>query len=144
MTTPLTARQRLAELHRYAAVTGEDFTDQNLASTRTAQLRFSRCTFKGADLRHATLDGGSFKFCDLSGADLRGASLRGAVLAGCDLRDADLRDADLTDAILSSVNTGIPSLGPTDVTGARFEGASLRNVQAEDVTGWPPGPDGNR
>lgn len=138
MTMPLTARQRLAELHRYAAVSGEDFTHQDLTSTRTRQLRFARCSFQGADLRHATLDGCWFKFCDFSGANLRGASLRGAVLAGCDLRDADLRDTDLTDVRLSSVNTGIPRLGPTDVTGARFEGTSLCNVHAEDVIGWPP------
>lgn len=139
MTTPLTAGQRLSELHRYAAVSGEDFTAQNLASTRTNQLRFARCSFAGADLRYATLEGCWFKFCDFTGADLRGASLRGAVLAGCNLRDADLRDTDLTGARLSSVNTGIPRLGPTDITGARFEGTSLRNVQADAVVGWPPG-----
>ncbi|MCX4680769.1 pentapeptide repeat-containing protein [Streptomyces sp. NBC_01433] len=139
MTTPLTARQRLAALHRYAAVNGEDFTGQNLASARTLQLRFTRCSFMGADLRHATLDGCWFKFCDFSGADLRGASLREVSLAGCDLRGADLRDTDLTDTRLGSVNTGMPPLGLTDVTGARFEGASLRNVQAEGVIGWPPG-----
>ncbi|WP_328398534.1 pentapeptide repeat-containing protein [Streptomyces sp. NBC_00390] len=143
MTTPLTARQRLAALHGRAAVNGEDFTGQNLASARTSQLRFTRCSFTGADLRHATLDGCSFKFCDFSGADLRGASLREVSLAGCDLRGADLRDTDLTDARLSSVNTGMPPFGLTDVTGARFDGASLRNVQAEGVSGWPPGPGGN-
>lgn len=136
--TPLTARQRLATLHRYAAVNGEDFSGQSLASARTLSPRFTRCSFAGADLRHATLDGSWFTFCDLGGADLRGASLRGVSLAGCDLRGADLRDADLTDAALGSVNTGIPSYGLTDITGARFEGASLRDVRAEDVYGWPP------
>ncbi|MFG2030314.1 pentapeptide repeat-containing protein [Streptomyces sp. NPDC048825] len=69
-----------------------------------------------------------FKFCDLSGADLRGASLREVSLAGCDLRGADLRDTDLTGARIGSVNTGMPPLGLTDVTGARFEGASLRTA----------------
>lgn len=139
MTTPLTATQRLAALHSYAAVNGEDFTGQNLASARTSRLRFTRCSFSGADLRHATLDGCWFKFCDFSDADLRGASLREVSLAGCDLRGADLRDTDLTDARLGSVNTGVPPLGLTYVTGARFEGASLRNVHAEGVIGWPPG-----
>ncbi|MGW5782112.1 pentapeptide repeat-containing protein [Streptomyces sp. NPDC003863] len=143
MTTSPTARQQLAALHSYAVVNHEDFTDQNLASTRTSQLRFTHCSFIGADLRHATLDGSSFKFCDFTGADLRGASLREVSLAGCDLRGADLRDTDLTGARLESVNTGMPPLGLTDVTGARFEGATLRNVQAEDVIGWPPGHDGN-
>ncbi|WP_329275236.1 pentapeptide repeat-containing protein [Streptomyces sp. NBC_01451] len=139
MTTPPTARQRLAALHSYAAVNGEDFTGQNLASARTSQLRFTRCSFIGADLRHATLDGCWFKFCDFSGADLRGASLREVSLAGCDLRGADLRDTDLTDARFGSVNTGVPPLGLTNITGARFDGASLRNIQAEGVIGWPPG-----
>ncbi|WP_254075921.1 pentapeptide repeat-containing protein [Streptomyces sp. P3] len=138
MTTPLTARQRLATLHRYTAVKGEDFTSQNLASARTSQLRFTRCSFVGTDLRHATLDGCWFTFCDLSGADLRGASLREVSLAGCDLRGADLRDTDLSDARFASVNTGVHPLGLTDVTGARFEGASLRDVRAEGVIGWPP------
>lgn len=144
MTTPPTARQRLAALPRYAALKGEDFTGQNLASARTSRLRFTRCTFTGADLRHATLDGCWFKFCDFSGADLRGASLREVSLAGCDLRGADLRDTDLTDARFGSVNTGMPPFGLTDITGARFEEASLRNVRAEGVIGWPPpGPGGS-
>lgn len=103
----------------------------------------SHCSFIGADLRHATLDGSWFNFCDLSDADLRGASLRDVSLAGCDLRGADLRDTDLTGARLGSVNTGIPPHGLTDVTGARFEGATLRNVQGEGVIGWPPGHDGH-
>ncbi|MGW3338627.1 pentapeptide repeat-containing protein [Streptomyces sp. NPDC001009] len=143
MTTSPTARQRLAALHRHAAVNREDFTGQNLASTHTSRLRFTHCSFIGADLRHATLEGCWFKFCDLSGADLRGASLREVSLAGCDLRGADLRDTDLTGARLGSVNTGMPPFGLTDVTGARFDGATLRNVQAEGVIGWPPGHDGN-
>ncbi|MEU9472484.1 pentapeptide repeat-containing protein [Streptomyces avermitilis] len=143
MTTPLTARQRLAALHSYAVVNGEDFTGQDLASARTSRLRFTRCLFIGADLRHATLDGCWFKFCDLSGADLRGASLREVSLAGCDLRGADLRDTDLTGARFGSVNTGMLPFGLTDVAGARFEGASLRNAQAEGVIGWPFGHGGS-
>lgn len=137
MPTSLTARQRLAALHRHASVNREDFTGQDLASVRTSQLWFTRCLFTGADLRHATLDRCSFKLCDLSGADLRGASLRGVSLAGCDLRGADLRDTDLTGASFGRVNTGTPPYGLTDVTGARFERAILRDVRAEDVIGWP-------
>ncbi|MFC9343800.1 pentapeptide repeat-containing protein [Streptomyces sp. NPDC057020] len=34
-------------------------------AARTSQLRFTRCTFVEADLRHAGLDGCSFTFCDL-------------------------------------------------------------------------------
>ncbi|MET8957809.1 pentapeptide repeat-containing protein [Streptomyces sp. NPDC004393] len=136
MTTPLNSKQRLAALQRYSALSGEDFTGQDLVSARTSQLRFTRCSFVGADLRHASLDGCSFKFCDLSRADLRGASLRGAHLSGCDLRNADLRGADLTDAEFGRVNTGRPPYGLTNITGARLNGAILRNVQHDGVIGW--------
>jgi uncharacterized protein YjbI with pentapeptide repeats len=136
MATPLNPRQRLAALPRYSALSGEDFTGQHLVTARTAQLRFTRCLFVGADLRHAGLDGCSFKFCDLRRADLRGASMRGAHLAGCDLRDADLRGADLTDADLGRVNTGRPPYGLTDITGARLTGTILRAVRHVDVIGW--------
>ncbi|MCX4659136.1 pentapeptide repeat-containing protein [Streptomyces uncialis] len=64
-------------------------------------------------------------------------------LPGCDLRGADLRNTDLTDARFGSVNTGVPPLGLTNVTGARFEGASMPNVQAGGVIGWPFGQSGN-
>ncbi|MFD4976997.1 pentapeptide repeat-containing protein [Streptomyces sp. NPDC058424] len=137
MTMPLNARRRLATLPRYTALNGEDFTGQALASARPSELRFTRCSFAGADLRQATLDGCSFTFCDLGGADLRGASLRGVSLSGCDLRDADLRDADLTEATFGSVNSGRPPHGLTNVTGIRLEGAILRDVQLDDVIGWP-------
>lgn len=137
MTTPLNARQRLAALPRYAALNGEDFTGEDLASARPSELRFTRCSFSGVDLRQATLDGCWFKFCDLSGADLRGASLLGVRLSGCDLRDADLRDADLTDAKFGRVNSGRPPYGLTNVTGVRLKGAVLRSVQLDDVIGWP-------
>jgi uncharacterized protein YjbI with pentapeptide repeats len=105
-------------------------------------LRFTRCSFVGVDLRHATLDGCWFRFCDLSGADLRGASLRGTRLFGCDLRDADLRDADLTEAKFGRVNSGRPPYGLTNVTGARLQGAILRNVHQDNVIGWPSEADG--
>ena len=144
MPTPLTARQRLAALRSYAAVNGEDFTGQNLASVGTSRLRFTGCSFVGADLRQATLDGCWFKFCDFNDADLRGASLRGVSMTGCDLRGADLRDTDLADARFGSVNTGISPLGLTNVTGARFDGASLRNLQTDDVIGWPSERGGTR
>ncbi|NED56995.1 pentapeptide repeat-containing protein [Micromonospora aurantiaca] len=97
----------------------------------------TRQSFAGRDLRHRTLDGYSFKWCDFRGADLRGASLRGVSFAGCDLRDADLRDTDLSYARFSYVLTHDPEYGRTDVTGARWDGADLRGVTAERVIGWP-------
>ncbi|MFF4540238.1 pentapeptide repeat-containing protein [Streptomyces aureus] len=134
MATPSNPRQRLVALQRYAALRRENFSGQDMVLVRPLEVRFTRCSFAGADLRHATLDGCSFTLCDLSGADLRGASLRGARLAGCDLRGADLRDADLTGA--GRVNTGQSAHGLTDITGARLGGAILRDVQHDDVIGW--------
>ncbi|MFI5841430.1 pentapeptide repeat-containing protein [Catenuloplanes sp. NPDC051500] len=96
-----------------------------------------RRSYAGHDLRHQTLDGYHFKFCDFRGANLRGASLRGVSFAGCDLRDADLRDTDLSYARFGDVRTHDPEYGRTDVTGARWEGATLRGVIAGRVIGWP-------
>jgi len=94
--------------HRYSAtVRGLDFSGADLTSVSGPKtLRLDRCTFAHADLRHATLDGWTFKLCDLTGANLRGASLRGASFAGCDLTGADLRDTDLTDVRFGSVGVG--------------------------------------
>ena len=140
MATSPSARQRFTALRYPSVVTGEDFAGQDLVSVRASGwLRFSRCSFAGADLRHAALDGCSFMFCDLSGADLRGASLRWVSLSGCDLHAADLRDADLTGARLGRVNTGRPPHGLTDATGARFERAVLRDVQVDGAIGWEHG-----
>lgn len=136
MTREATARQVLAAISYMSTVDRQSFDGQDLASARTRQLRFDRCSFVGTDLRHATLDGCFFKMCDLRGADLRGASLRGAGLSGCDLRDADLRDADLTGVRLGYVNTGAYPGGLTDVTGADFTDAVLREVRIERVIGW--------
>lgn len=130
-------RQRLAALHRHADVRRANFDNQDLASARTSQLRFTHCSFVAADLRHASLDGCFFRFCDLTRADLRGASLRGVHFAGCTLRDADLRDADLTAARFGRVLTGTPPHGLTDLTGARVRGATLRDVGRDAVLGWP-------
>ncbi|WP_042366034.1 pentapeptide repeat-containing protein [Streptacidiphilus neutrinimicus] len=138
MTVPLNARQWLAALPRYAGVRGEDFGGRELASARALQVRFTRCSFRGVDLRQATLDGCSLTFCDLSGADLRGASLRGVRLAACDLRAADLRGADLSHAGIGRVNTGAPPYGLTDATGVRLAGALLHDVRLDDVIGWLP------
>ena len=85
----------------------------------------TRPSFASRDLRHRTLDGHSFTLCDFRGADLRGASLRGVSFAGCDLRDADLRDTDLSYARFSYVLTHDPEYGHTDVTRARWNGATF-------------------
>ncbi|MBL7490728.1 pentapeptide repeat-containing protein [Frankia sp. AgB1.9] len=132
-----TSAQLLGSFRDGAVVKRRSFDGQNLATARAGQLWFDRCSFVSADLRHATLDGCSFKMCDFRSADLRGASLRGASFGGCDLRDADLRDADLTGVRLDFVNTGAHPHGLTNVTGANFAGARLRDVQVDRVIGWP-------
>ncbi|MGW4287780.1 pentapeptide repeat-containing protein [Streptomyces sp. NPDC004673] len=133
----MTAREDLASYHPNAALRRRSFDGERLASVSVPQLWFTRCSFRGADLRHATLDGCHFKLCDLRGADLRGASLRGSSLAGCDLTGADLRDADLTGARIGRVSTGVPPHGLTDATGIRLDHAVLRDLQLDEVIGWP-------
>jgi uncharacterized protein YjbI with pentapeptide repeats len=131
-----TARDRIDTAFYFAEITDEVFDGEDLISIAPEQVRFRRCSFRGADLRQAKLDGCSFSMCDLSGADLQGASLRSVTFTGCDLRRADLRDCDLTEAELTFQHTGDDS-GRTDVTGALLAGADLTDVTAERVIGWP-------
>ncbi|MET7859580.1 pentapeptide repeat-containing protein [Streptomyces sp. NPDC005318] len=133
----VTVKEDLASRRRYAALQRESFDGGDLASVRLQQLWFTRCSFRGADLRQATLDGCRFKLCDLRGANLSGASLRGASLAGCDLTGADLRGADLSSAQLGQVLTGTPPYGLTNATGIKLDNAVLRDLQLDQVIGWP-------
>ncbi|WP_329359968.1 pentapeptide repeat-containing protein (plasmid) [Streptomyces anulatus] len=133
----MTAKEDLASRHRNAALQRQSFNGGDLASVHLQQLWFTRCSFRGADLRHATLDGCHFKLCDLRGANLRGASLRGVSLAGCDLAGADLREADLTGARFGQVLTGIPPHGLTNATGIKLDNAVLRDLELDQVIGWP-------
>jgi uncharacterized protein YjbI with pentapeptide repeats len=136
MDRAVTAREDLASRPRNAALQRQSFDGGDLASV-SLQLWFTRCSFRGADLRHATLDGCHFKLCDLRGANLRGASLRGISLAGCDLTGADLREADLTAARFGQVLTGIPPHGLTNATGIKLDNAILRDLKLDQVIGWP-------
>ena len=133
---PAIARQRIATAHYFSEIKDEVFDGEDLTSVAPEQVRFRRCSFRGADLRQATFDGCFFSLCDLRGAVLRGASLRSARFAGCDLRGADLRDCNLPGAELSYQATGDDS-GRTDVSGALLAGADLTDVTAERVIGWP-------
>ncbi|MES4900940.1 MULTISPECIES: pentapeptide repeat-containing protein [unclassified Streptomyces] len=137
MGRPVTLKDMLASRHQHATVQRESFDGADLVSVCLRPLWFTRCTFRGADLRQATLDGCHFKLCDFRGADLRGASMRGVGLAGCDLTGADLRDADLTGARLGRVLTGAPPHGLTDATDVKLDNAVLRDVELDQVIGWP-------
>jgi uncharacterized protein YjbI with pentapeptide repeats len=118
-------RRRLSTVHYGQSLRGVDFSDADLSSVATAGfLGLDRCSFRGADLRHATLDGCSFKLCDLSGANLRNASLRGVWFSGCDLTGADLRDADLYEIHLAAVGVGRGAI-PTRLKGALLTSGAL-------------------
>lgn len=131
------AKEDLASRGRHAALQRQSFDGEDLASVCLQQSWFTRCSFRGADLRHATLDGCHFKLCDLRGVNLRGASLRGIYLSGCDLTGADLREADLTGARFGQVLTGIPPHGLTNATGIKLDKAILRDLELDQVIGWP-------
>ncbi|MGW7241480.1 pentapeptide repeat-containing protein [Streptomyces sp. NPDC054804] len=137
MSRPVRLKENLASRRQYATLQWESFDGADLASVRLRSLWFTRCTFRETDLRQATLDGCHFKLCDLRGANLSGASMRGVTLAGCDLTGADLRAADLTGARLGLVLTGAPPHGLTNATDAKLDQAVLRDLQLEEVIGWP-------
>jgi uncharacterized protein YjbI with pentapeptide repeats len=131
-----TPREFLGAQRRYGRVADQVFDRADLVSVCCPQLWVRHCSFRNTDLRHATLDGCHFMFCDLRGADLREASLRRASFTGCYLRGTDLSDTDLSWARFGYVNTGRPN-GLTDVTGANFTGAVVREIEARRVIGWP-------
>ena len=133
----VTVKEDLASRRRHETLQRESFDGGDLASVRLQQLWFTRCSFRGADLRQATLDGCHFKLCDLRGANLSGASMRGVTLAGCDLTGADLRGVDLTAARFGRVLTGAPPHGLTNATDAKLDNAILRDLQLDEVIGWP-------
>ncbi|GLY16696.1 hypothetical protein Kisp01_37110 [Kineosporia sp. NBRC 101677] len=111
------------------------FDGLQLLSLRLPDLLWlKRCSFVGADLRHATLEGARLILCDLRDADLRGASLRGTAFSGCDLRGADLRGADLRHLRFGSVNTGNAD-GRTLVTGVRSDRGVDLTTYFEDHQG---------
>jgi uncharacterized protein YjbI with pentapeptide repeats len=137
MNRAVTAKQDLASRRRYTQLLRQSFDGSDLASVCLQQLWFTRCSFRGADLRQATLDRCRFKLCDFRGANLRGASLRGISLAGCDLTGTDIRDADLTGARVGQVLTGSTPFGLTNATGIKLDNAVLRDLELDQVIGWP-------
>ena len=124
-------RQLLADASYGSTLQHVTFAGAALTSVSLPDLLWiDRCSFVGADMRQATLDGAHFKFCDLRDADLRGASLRGVTFCGCDLRGADLRAVDLRYATFGRVNTGDDS-GRNLLTGARLDPGALDLAQVE-------------
>ena len=133
---PNATRGELAGARYGMSISGRVFDALDLNSVLMNQLWLDRCSFIGADLRYATIDGCHFMFCDFRDATLRSASMRGAGFAGCDFRNADLRDADLTGTRFGYVRTGSDT-GRTDLTGTLLAGASLDGALFENVIGLP-------
>jgi uncharacterized protein YjbI with pentapeptide repeats len=131
-----TPREFLGAQRRYGRVADQVFDRAELTSVHCRRLWLRHCSFRHTDLRQATLDGCHFMFCDLRGADLSGSSLRGTSFVGCYLRGANLSNADLSQASFGYVNTGTAA-GLTDVTGANFDGAVVREIEVRRVIGWP-------
>ena len=85
-------------------------------------------SYRGANLRGATLRRGYFEFSCLRDADLRGADLREADLLGANLECADLRGADLHNAILKDACLHRADLRGADIGEANLEGADLSDA----------------
>jgi uncharacterized protein YjbI with pentapeptide repeats len=112
-------------------------SDENVGRSKWTNERVS---FAGEDLRHAAMDDGFFFLLDFEGANLQSASLRRAHFVGRNLRDVDFRWANLTDAeFSSSPNARDHELthGLCDLTGAKWEGAILKNVTFDGVVSQP-------
>lgn len=84
---------------------------------------------RGADLRHANLDGGSFENACFSGADLTGANLSEANFIACDFSYANLTDACLCYSNIRHCNFRYSEFSDTDIAmteliSCQFEGIS--------------------
>ena len=77
-----------------------------------AEADLSRCTFKGANLTHASMWHANLKDASLDGATLEGTDLDFANLDGCTLKGARVKKAIFPlhrismDEVLDSVKTG--------------------------------------
>ncbi|WP_206518586.1 pentapeptide repeat-containing protein [Stakelama tenebrarum] len=92
--------------------------------TFTASRSLARCSFVGADLWRAHLEGADLR------ADLRRAHLEGAHLWQAHLEDADLGEAHLEDADLGEAHLEGADLR-ADLRRAHLEGADLRRAHLE-------------
>ncbi|HLM74607.1 MAG TPA: pentapeptide repeat-containing protein, partial [Polyangiaceae bacterium] len=110
---------------------GASFLKADLRGMRLAEP----CTFVGADLRGAQMDGATLREADFSGADLSGATLCSSDLSKSILRDANLyrvvaknalfMRADLTGASLIAANLESAIFIKAKLARADFKGANL-------------------
>jgi len=133
------SRQRITGAYVGQRLRHLSFAGQDLTSVSVSGLLWlDRCSFDGADLRQATLDGAHVEFCTLRGTNLRGASLRRVHFVGCDLTGADLRDADLHGASFGAVNPGDGS-GRTILRAVLLDEGALSNAEVDAGTVLPDG-----
>jgi len=97
---------------------------EDLASRRRYET-LQRESFDGGDLASVRLQQLWFTRCSFRGADLRQATLDGCHFKLCDLRGANLSGASMTPH------------GLTNATDAKLDNAILRDLQLDEVIGWP-------
>lgn len=119
------ARFEGADLRRAVFALGCSFAGADLRGARLDGCNLSGAVLRGADLSRAALDGGNLSACDMQGAKLYRVVARGARFSGADLRDADLTSANLMRATFHE----------TRLAGATFKGANLFRADFDEVLG---------
>jgi uncharacterized protein YjbI with pentapeptide repeats/beta-lactamase regulating signal transducer with metallopeptidase domain len=132
------------------AITGADYSGQNLTGRSFRGRRLTGADFSNANLQRTDFSRSVLVGIDFSGSDLRGASFAGAVMTGCDLSKTNLQDVDFQGVQMTGCDIDARALLPTqarwvvagcrtgcDLNHANLEGASLRGVSltADDLSG---------
>jgi uncharacterized protein YjbI with pentapeptide repeats len=84
-----------------------------------------KASLEGVSFRRCELDGANFEGARLARAAFKNASLREAFLAGADLSDANLENADLEGANLHGARLRGANLTRANLEGANLQGADL-------------------
>lgn len=134
------------ESFRRANLTGQDFSERDLANADMRQsnligVRFYKAKLNNADLRSANLTGAHLNEADLSNADLRNANLTGASMVSANFFSADMGRASMSGANLTSADLTNADLRDVDFTGANlhdalFSGADLKGATLPDGTAY--------
>ncbi len=103
------------------AVSGKDYTEQNLE-----QVEFSNVKLEGANFSRADLRGAVFNSVTLTNAQFRDADLTDSIAYLSDFTGADLTNARLNTAILLKT-----TFNQATVTGADFTDATLERAQVK-------------
>jgi hypothetical protein len=82
---------------------GEDFSGDDLFSSRMAGTIFNGANLAGADLSSSNMKGARFRDANLCGADLSSSQLRNANFGGANLTNANLRSSSCDGAVFTGV-----------------------------------------